>query len=67
MEDPGNKGTTVSLNKPINIFSQKEFGCYGMDCLYRIYTNLVYLVVLMFLFNQFYLVSVAGKFPAIII
>jgi len=50
MEDPGNNVTTVSLNKPINLF-QKEFGSFGMNCIDRICINLVHLVVLMFLFK----------------
>ena len=61
MEASGNNVTTASLNKPINLFSQKEFGCFSMNCLYRILTDLVHLVVLMFLFKAVLFSICSGK------
>ena len=34
--NPGNNATTVSLNTPIYLFSRKGYGCFGINCLYRI-------------------------------
>ena len=42
-------------------FFRKEFGCFGMNCLYRICTNLVLLVVLMFLFKAVLFRICSGK------
>ena len=42
-------------------FFRKEFGCFGMNCLYRILTDLVHLVVLMFLFKADLFSICSGK------
>ena len=63
--NPGNNATTVSLNTPIYLFSRKGYGCFGINCLYRIQIDLGHLIALMFYLKQFYSVSVAKKLPTI--
>gem|GEM_PF-4731895 len=53
METPGNNATTVSLNTPIYLFSRKGYGCFGINCLYRISIDLGHLIALMFYLKQF--------------
>ena len=51
-----------SKNNPNRIyFFRKEFGCFGMNYLYRILTDLVHLVVLMFLFKAVLFSICSGK------
>jgi len=67
MEDPGNNVTTVSLNKPINLFFLKIVLTFWHELSTHNFTYLVHLIVIMFFLNQLYLVFVAEKYRAIII
>ena len=68
MEAQGNNGATESLNKPKNLFFLKRVWLLwhelSIQNLYRL-SKFGFTYVLFF--KQFYLVSVAEKFPAIII
>ena len=61
MGTPGNNVTTVRFNIPINYYSRKEFVCLGMNCLYRILTDLVHVLVLKLIFKAVFLNICSGQ------
>jgi len=68
MEDPGNNGTTVSLNKPINFFISKRILPLWYELsIKNLYKLSTFGCSYVFYLKQFNLVSLAKEFTEIII
>ena len=68
MEDPDNNGTTVSFNKPINLFISKRIWLLWYELsIKNLYKLSTFGCSYVFYLKQFNLVSLAKEFTEIII